>query len=367
MRNALAERLLAQILEWSTEEISRERPLLQAMSRFKYDEYQQYSVGTLFIESLMRWLSQFEHLEERRVAYAFIKNRLIFISNAQIMHLVNSTFNLLIKPILLESSAELQGLSKYSVHKIIESEQYERTLRRSLFIGLSDGARIDQLRRNAKLNNEQVIPSYTIGNKKIDDLLEELEKAEGIKTFDRIFLIDDFTASGTSYFRHEEGQYKGKISKILKRLSTQNEEGDRFHKLINLSKRIDINVIFYMATSQAIERIKEVNNSNLFESKEFTNITFDVQCAQTFDSAMKIDILNNEQRFVELSEKYIDGSIVDRHWELAKHKNYFLGYDECCLPIVLNHNSPNNSLPLLWWTSSENNFEGLFPRITRHS
>ena len=64
MNTALAERLLCSILEWTEEEVKNERPLLQAISSFKYDEYQQFSPGKRFIESLVGWLKQFDNLND---------------------------------------------------------------------------------------------------------------------------------------------------------------------------------------------------------------------------------------------------------------------------------------------------------------
>ena len=41
------------------------------------------------------------------------------------------------------------------------------------------------------------------------------------------------------------------------------------------------------------------------------------------------------------------------------------GFANCALPIVLCHNTPNNSIYLLWGEESYT-FPGLFPRVTRH-
>ena len=80
MRDFLAEKLLVKIMKWNPEVISKERPLLQALSSFKYNEYQQFSTGIRFIESLVRWLYQFNEISERKIAYDFILKNLIFIS-----------------------------------------------------------------------------------------------------------------------------------------------------------------------------------------------------------------------------------------------------------------------------------------------
>ncbi len=82
MRDALAERLLAEVMGWTPEDVARERPSLQAMAAYKYDEYQQFYPGMRFVESLALWLRQFTAGEERRIAYDFIRKRLVFCSSA---------------------------------------------------------------------------------------------------------------------------------------------------------------------------------------------------------------------------------------------------------------------------------------------
>lgn len=363
MRRALAEKLLIEIMEWSTEEVSEERPLLQALSNFKYNEYQQFSIGTLFIESLVKWLSQFESCKERKVAYAFIKTQLIFFSNNQILHLVNTTFSTVIQPILIEKTAAILNISKYQVSTIINSSTYNSVSRRTLYIGLSDGARIDQLRRSSYLNNEQVIPTYEVGPNKVTDMLKELSDSGETEKFDTVFLVDDFTASGTSYFRHEGDELNGKIFKTINSFF---DEKKTLFALVDSNRQIDIHLIFYMATEEAKTKISKIQNI-LSTKPEYQNLNFKIHVLQQIDSTLKDQILKSQKDFIELSKKYIDKTIVDRHWEKAKNEKYYLGYNECGLPIVLAHNTPNNSLPLLWWTSKDNEFVGLFPRITRHS
>ena len=360
MRTGLAERLLVKIMEWTPNEVNVERPLLQALSTFKYNEYQQFSIGTLFIESLVKWLNNFESIEDRKIAYKFLKNQVIFFSNNQILHLVNTTFNAIIQPILVDKTATILNINKTQILKITQSEEYSKILRRSLFIGLSDGAKIDQLRRSSKLNNEQVIPTYEVNENKVQDMLEELKKSGNSENFDTVFLVDDFTASGTSYFRKEGDQWKGKIYKTVKAFFDRKQPLSR---IINSDKDIDIHLVFYVATTDAMRRIDELRKEALVDSK-YPKLNFKIHVIQQIDSSIKDEILENEKEFIRISEKYIDESIKDRHFKKAKCDRYYLGYDECTLPIVLSHNTPNNSLPLLWWTSD--NFIGLFPRITRH-
>jgi len=139
------------------------------------------------------------------------------------------------------------------------------------------------------------------------------------------------------------------------------------YPLIDHNERIDIHIIFYIATTEAIDKITEYTNSDIFRKTPYSKIDIDIHVVQYIPSDTKDRVKNEESEFVELSKKYIHIDIVDKHWKKAKHEEFYLGYNECCLPIVLSHNTPNNSLPLLWWSSEKHDFNGLFPRITRHS
>jgi hypothetical protein len=105
VRDLLAERLLATVMGWTPEDVAQERPDLQAMAAYKYDEYQQFSPGMRFVESLALWLSQFQSPHEREVAYEFVKKQLIFCSTAELNHLVRITYPDHIRPLLLRKAA----------------------------------------------------------------------------------------------------------------------------------------------------------------------------------------------------------------------------------------------------------------------
>jgi hypothetical protein len=358
MRNQLAEKLLIKIMKWSPQTTMKERPLLQALSNFKYDEYQQFSSGTRFIESLVKWLRQFKSIDQRQIAYDFIKDHLIFISQDQMVYLVNLTFTLRINPHLIKKCAD-ESVNEYQVSKIVASNVYKEVRRRSLFIGLSDGARMDQLRRSAQLSNEQVILTYEIGQAKAQGLIKDLETEKYPGHFISFFLIDDFTASGTSYFRIEEQDWKGKIWKTLNSLLVRG--GDLF-ELANHTESVEIHIMFYIATKAAMEILED--RIFLWQEQKKINFNFTIEAVQIIDDDVRENTIASS-KFIDLAKEYLDSSIVDNHFKKAKHDNPHLGYGECGLPLVLVHNTPNNSLPVLW-LPDDKDFTGLVPRVTRH-
>lgn len=357
MRVLLAEQLLARIMDWSPEEVFIERPLLQALADFKYNEYQQFSAGIRFIESLVRWLEQFQTEEEKKIAYEFVKNKLLFISAEQLSVLVNIAFSSAINPILIKKTADELCLPEYYVCKIINSPEYKKSKRCSLFIGLTDGSRIDQLRRCIGLSNEQVHTTYQISETKKKDLIAELQKDYEESKFSIIFLIDDFTGSGKSYFRNDDQIETGKILKFLIEIFEKNMYDDLFDKA-----KLELHIIFYIATEDSISTLE--NKIEKWRIDKNLPFKFSIHAIQLLDKSIKEDIIQNKP-LMELLKNYFDESIVDSHFKKGNHNKPFLGFDECSLPLILNHNTPNNSLPILW-LPEDKKFKGLFPRLARH-
>jgi hypothetical protein len=361
MRQRLAEKLLLKIMQWNVDEVQAERPMLQAISNFKYDEYRQYSPGMLFLGSLTSWLRQFETIEERKIAYNFVKNNLVFISENQMQQLVSLAFSEKVRPFLLQKTGHELQSDPYEVLKTSNSKAYKDNLRKILFIGLTDGSRIDYFRRTSAINNEQIFSTYYISKQKSVDLKKEL-KEDGHTSFNSVFLIDDFTASGKSYFREEKGKYKGKIFKFIDLLLNPDNYTDRYLQDIIEINSLVINVLFYLATEDAISYLESSIEKWKKETK--IDIEINIQVIQIIPNSIRQSVVG-DPKFQALMVKYFDDSIINVHYKKGKHDNPHLGFNECALPLVLNHNTPNNSIPILWFPDDKE-YRGLFPRITRH-
>ena len=360
MRDLLAERLLAEIMEWGPEDVVRERPILEALATLKYDGYQQFRPGTRFIESLARWLAQFGTIEERKTAYGFVRQRLVFLSESEMSHLISMAFPDLIRMELLRIAAHAAQEPECRVRRLSASLEYKTLLRRTLFVGLSDGARTDVFRRcNGEISHDQICQTYRISKDQADNLCKELRRAvddpEGL--FRVLVLLDDFSGSGMSYLRLQGESYDGKIFRVLNDLV-----GDG--PLAGIVDRDDLRVfvVLYVATRRARLHLSELLGRWREEkSGAFPIILLPVQEIPD-DACLKED---RDAAFLSLLRGYFDNSIVDAHWKKGRHDSPYLGFDECALPLVLPHNTPNNSLPILWFEESSTR-RGLFPRVSRH-
>lgn len=368
MRDVLAERLLAKVMKWTPEDVAREMPDLQALATYKYDEYQQFSPGMRFIESLALWLAQFQP-EERKQAYEFVRSKLVFISAAETAHLVAVSYPDIIRPFLIRQVANKIKLPEYLVAKIVNSQEFSVLRRQSLFLGLSDGTHTDLFRRsNPEISHEQVYQTYDISDKKATDMLKKLEKdLRGIlgknptkeeNLFHLAFLLDDFSGSGLSYLRwdSENSEYDGKIARFYHSVFGEKSAMSRLFDTSDMH----ICIILYMATNQARQHLEKLIDEMI--GSDNTKCT--IRVVHTLQDSVKLNT-ENDKAFVNLIEKYYDSGIENEHYRKGHHIKPYLGYDECALPLVLSHNCPNNSVPILWFDETRK-FYGLFPRVSRH-
>ena len=368
MKKELAEILLAKIMDWTDAEKAIERARLENFARYKYDEYQQFSPGLRFMESLALWLRQFDKGRERRIAYEFVLKRIIFMTRAEINHLVELCFPTIIRPRLIGDAASELGWSPHRVKAVVKESAYQVRLRRTLVLGLSDGARTDHFRRvnPQDMSNEQVFHAYDVSAAKADNMVAKLGKDLGAilgrkptdeeTTFQYVVLLDDFSGSGTTAIRREDdGSWDGKIAKIVHAL----EVNDQLGRAIATSG-VRVLVVLYVASKQAADYLGE-----RIPQLPFAKGTIELAIVNELSARTPLDDVSDAGILgLANQDRYFDVEVDDEHAAVAK-KSKRLGYGEGRLPLVLGHNTPNNSIYLLW-AEDVQRVRGLFPRVSRH-
>lgn len=377
MNSNLANQLLASIMKWDAPILASERAALEFMGSMKYDAYDRYMPGMRFMSSLVQWLNDIKE-EDRDEAYKFIKEKLVFISSMQMNYLVDLLYDSKIRPILLDMSTVETGMPSYKCSSKVVRTRFEIEKRSALVIGLSDGAHTDILRRSAGFNNEQVLTNYYPDGKKLKDMLDELRKDQKLKEienpfFRRIFLIDDFTASGKSFIRFDEsdGEYHGKLKRIIDELCIKGyvekeQKIEHLSYLLNPEQKIQIDILFCMATEKARTNIKSSLDDYLKSVNWQNKVEFNIHIVQILEDKLSIDIKTDKDlvKLLKKDEHFVKECVISKSYKVGKNDNPWLGFDECALPVVLAHNTPNNSLPIIWQDAER--FHGLFPRISRH-
>ena len=358
---------LAEIMAWETDQARKEFAWLRLMSQMKYDGYQDFLAGARFVESLADWLQQFTQ-EDRGTAYDFVRNSLVYVSTAEMNHLVELFYPETVVLRLQQEVARRLQIPTWSVWASEESRTlFNRLRRQSLFIELSDGARIDVFRRaNAGLiSNEQTVTAPRLNDEKLDELLEDLRKDvnDPQARFAFVFLIDDFVGSGTTLLRKKEnGSWTGKLFRFW------DDNKDRFEKYFEDDWSLCVH--HYLATQRAKTNIDEKSGEITAErgsDKWFANVQFSYGAELPDDLPLSKD---THAAFLQLTDRYYDSAMLTKSIALGGTDGR-TGFAGCALPLVLEHNTPNNSIALLWAdTPGDNNqhaMRPLFRRRQRHT
>jgi hypothetical protein len=365
MRDENAQQLLAKVMDWHNEETVLEYvPTLQLLADYKYDHYQKFAPGRRFIESLALWLDRFGPAD-RLVALDFVMQKLVYVSDAEFSHLVQTAYPDLIVQERMRLVAEEQDLPLHHVTQICRHRRFLELGIKSLYLGLSDGARTNELRRasDGEISNEQIWQAYELSDEKASDMVTELrdtlakaEFAVANPKFNLIWLLDDFSGSGNTYIRfdNKSGVYKGKIPKIYELLH-------RGH-LVDTS-HYEVFLLLYVATRQGLDHIEYWSERftadfgyTPLQLRTLSTLERDIAVTHSFNPDLKALVYN---------PGYYDHRAFDRHMAVGGTTDARLGFAACALPVVLCHNTPNNSLYILWGFEHLN-FVGLFPRVSRH-
>lgn len=375
MNEHLALDKISKLMEWEKTGLDKkEFEWLELLSQFKYDNYEGYEPGSRFYTNLIAWLKQFKDLDDRKTAYEFLKKHLIFFSRQEIFHLVYRLWPE-VHQIIVNAVAKEQGIHHWEVIRDAK-EAFDIQLRQSLFFGLSDGAKMDVFRRDneGRISNEQAVVVHEVSQKRWEKIHKKLE--DEIKdrdwpakpVFKHVFLIDDFTASGTTLIRYddEDKKWTGKIASFIEHAK---------QSIQILHDPCHIHIHHYIGTKfsegevkKRIDSYKEyLNGERAKGNASLPEIEFTVSFGLVLDERLNVTQQNCPD-FYGLLGKHYDKSVQTDTTGDVKY-----GYKDCKLGIVFEHNAPNNSVGLIWAETTEANLKGtstpmtpLFRRRTRH-
>jgi hypothetical protein len=232
---------------------------------------------------------------------------------------------------------------------------------------LSDGARIDVFRRaNPDLNHEQIWQSHELSQVRVGELLDRLARDVRLLQgsdptsackFRTVVLLDDFSASGSSYYMPKaDGSTGGKVAAFHRGLTTPQDPRAR---LVNLADA-EVIILLYMATEQAREHLRQHSDRLWGEC----GVHWSIEVVQPLPAGIRLAPGDGDP-LAPLIDRYYDPGVFDEHMRKGGTEDGKYGYAACGLPLVLHHNTPNNSIALLW-SYEDREIRGLFPRVKRH-
>lgn len=372
-------RVLDQIMKWEADRSHEEFEWLNLMARLKYDGYRDFQAGMQFIESFVAWLQQFDQVD-REVAFAFARHAIVFVSVGEMAHLVEQFYPTTVLDRVVRTVAKQRGIPTYRV--IADASEDLKLLRRkTLFMSLSDGARLDTIRHSTSglLSNEQFVQSTQIDTDKWRDLLKNLRNDlnDPEARFRLVYLVDDFIGSGTSLLRFDQRQeqWKGKLIRFKKSVHNATNamnDGAPFDRDWELC------IHHYVASEGGFKsldtRLKQAQSKDEFVA----GWALETHCSYGMILPCDLPITKGSEEsraFVRLTKAYYDPRIQTHHTAVGGVEHLGLGYGGCALPLILEHNTPNNSVALLWAESKTPQSDGvathamrpLFRRRERHT
>ncbi len=378
VNNEVALELLAKVMDWQLDKAVDEMRWWKLISAVKYDGYRDFLAGARFLESLVGWLLQFSE-EDREAAYKFARHRLVYVSALERERLIQAMYPRTVYPRLLKAVANKAQIPPWKVHKSGElMKQVRIARRRTLFLGLSDGARLDSFRHanvGGRISNEQVVMGAQLDKRKWADLKKDLTRdlqhlgADIEPTFDCIYLVDDFSASGTSFLRNEgsdEGaDWKGKLPRFLESLGFNEDpiQADNWRLIVH----------HLMITDKACKHLQDSIQEFMACADECLPRFSDYEVTYGHKFSERLPVQEGcplDEEVIPLTDDYYDNAIETPATRKGGVDHLGMGYAACGLPLVLDHNTPNNSLAMLWAESAGKNgshqMRPLFRRRQRH-
>lgn len=375
MNQDLALKVLGQIMAWSDEHAREEFQWLRLMARLKYDGYRDFQAGMRFIESLATWLQQFVP-EGRETAYAFVRQALVYIGPGEMQRLVEQFYPRTVRDRLIGTIAAEHSIPTYRV--LSDARVHgERLRRQTLFMGLSDGARIDTIRHSnaGLLSNEQFVQGTQVDSEKWQDLRDNLRKElnDPKAGFRLVYLIDDFAGTGTTFLREDPAKgWKGKLMRFRESITAATEAlGPIF------VPNWELCIHHYVASAAAAENIeRRLDRARVALASEGWAKAMHASFGTILPKDLPIDAVPGRyDAFIQMTRTYYDPKVQTEHTGVGGVEHLGLGYGGCALPLVLDHNTPNNAVALLWAETEGGDRSGvqapamrpLFRRRQRHA
>jgi hypothetical protein len=335
---------LAVLLDVDSNEADELAKRFEYLGRLKYNAYSGYPQGVVFGEALIAWLRQFDRAD-RHVAADFLLQRLVFISERQLRHLVT-----LVPPRVFEPL--VTGHSHLAMHDI-SRDRIRRARRRVLVLGLSDDARLDVLRRAAPLmSHEQFLNGLKSTPHGLDEMASRLASALGLPRSDPdcrfrdLVAVELFAGSGYTLLRSQPPGLDGKLKRLARFV-------DHLRERSVVADNLRVTVVVYVASETALERVRALMQGVGWE--------WSIHAMQVLSH----DQTSLDGDFARLAVKYYDPVLTDAH-----KGNAALGFGDGRLGLVFESNAPNNSYALIWGDTrglpASRAWCALFPRHERH-
>jgi hypothetical protein len=294
-------------------------------------------------EKIDYWLENFNLDDEKNMAL-YLLSEFMYFGDVQMKVLLRTLYRDLfrypiIKKIRLENANTLN-------HEFIEKE-YNAILKNTRFMGIGNPAESGAhllyfFRQENKLSKKYFINSY-----EIDDIEN--------KEVNRIVFLDDFCGSGNQV------QTDKALSSFIEYLR-EAKSGIELYYLMLVGTSLGIKNVTDTGMFQNVTSVIKLDNSfKCFDtnSRYFNNITpyfFSKEDAKIFSIKYGKELMKDYWLKYGLEDVTKIDSLSTKS---------ALGFGDCQLLLGFNHNTPNNTLPIIWYDEEDYNWTPIFKRYNK--
>lgn len=310
--------------------------------------------------SIEDWMKNFEEGEEREEAL-FLLSKCMYFGHSNIRAILRSLYRDKFRStVIQEIRADLDGTMDGN---LIE-EEYRKRLSRTRFLGVGNpsesGVHLlyyfrqeNRIPRKLFINTDELFAS---------DGGEVVELSEKHKDVDRIVFIDDLCGSGS------QATSKYGVKPCVE-------------KLRRLEKSPKISYLMMFGTTDGINVVRNAtvidSEVKLFDEAEAVmELNESYKCFSEKSRYFKEEQSELKEKAREMAYKYgkeLIDKIIDKDYhrklgdqeraDLIEHRA--LGFGDCQLLLSMQHNTPNNTLPIVWFDEDDSKWIPIFKRYNK--
>lgn len=305
--------------------------------------------GKVLKPTIQEWLSNFSGKEEQDAAL-YLLSRCMYFNQSNTRYLLKALFRDKYRTPIIQ---EIRERENWTMDEGVIESAFRERLMKTRFLGVGNSAESGDhmLYFFRQENGLPVNPLF----KNIDELLQKYDGVE------HVVFIDDLCGSGSQV------RYEKKLRECIKALRAK-------------ESCPKISYLMLFGTTQGIQRVRDLkfkdSGQNWFDEVEAEmelNETY--KCFGEFSRYFKDE--EKKARSMEMCLKYgiqLIDKIADRDFPNepltgekrdAYVRSCALGYGDCQLLLSLQHNTPNNTLPIFWFEESDDDWKPIFKRYNK--
>lgn len=287
------------------------------------------------------WLENFSNDKEREYAL-YLLSRMMYFNSSNIRNLLKALYRDLYRYPIIENIRKKNG---DTLKEIIIENEFKKELCNTRFLGVGNPSE-SGVHLLYYFRQENKIPKKLFAN--TDDIIKRLpdgtvEFREEFKDVSRFVFIDDLCGSGSQ--ATNDTNVKRCVDDIKR-----------------LNPNADISYLMLFGLSQGIEIVR---NSKLYDHVQAV-IELD-ESYRCFSDKSRFFNGNLQEKNLAKKMAYIYGfkliyAITNSCKSASEHA---LGYRNCQLLISMHHNTPDNTLPIIWFDEKKGLWNPIFKRYNK--